>query len=274
MSVNGSADVVRLGPRAVRLRNRCLAMLANRRTLPPPSDEELSAIGEDIRLSEAWAQWEKAHTPPTGIAELPLVKTKPPVRPWRSPRMYKTAAVAAAAILGFVVGDRWLPRADGQAHETTAVRMWSSVTDSAAASVNAKLLAIGDSDESDRVSLSATDVAALVFRSPRRRHVAIDSLEARIDSVVWIRGRLRGGSRFELAGDVRIVRRGLAELRIDHMVIDGVDADSARVARMVVGVRSRSADWDRMRFEVPGSVEKIGVASGTAIVILRQQSER
>ncbi len=269
MSASDSSNRERLSSRVVRVRNRCLAALAARRSLPVPTEADIAAIGDDVRLSEAWAQLQTLGATPNTLAPA----TAPPARPavkWRA-RLIKLSAVAAAAMLGFVVGDRWLPGAGAQSGDIAAEKTWLPVTDSVVAALNVKLSSVAANDVGTRLTLSAADVAALIFRSPRRRQTPVDSIEARIDSVLWIRGRLRGGSRFELGGDVRMSRRGVAEFRVDHLTIGGVDADSARTARLVVGVRSRSADGDRMRFEVPLFVSEVAMVDGAAELILRRR---
>jgi hypothetical protein len=267
MSASGSANNRRLSPRAIRVRNRCLAALAARRALPIPTQAEAAAIGDDVQLEEAWAQWQSGHTPPTGIVEIAKAPVKRPVTKWRS-RMVKTSALAAAAALGFIVGDRWLPGAAAQSGDVLATKVWSPITDSVVAALDEKLTnasAVSD----PKLTLTAADLATLIFRSPRRRQTPVDSIEARLDSLLWIRGRLRGGSRFELGGDVRLSRRGVAEFRVDHLTIGGVAADSARTARLVVGVRSRSIDYDRMRFEIPLFVAGIAIMDGEAQLLKR-----
>jgi len=250
----------------VRVRNRCLTALAARRSLPVPTEADIAAIGDDVRLSEAWARLQTAATGKPAEAAPPPAKRGP--AKWR-PRLIKISAVAAAAMLGFVVGDRWLPGAGAQSGDIAAEKAWLPVTDSVVAALNVKLASVAANDVGTRLTLSAADVAALIFRSPRRRQTPVDSIEARIDSVLWIRGRLRGGSRFELGGDVRMSRRGVAEFRVDHLTIGGVDADSARTARLVVGVRSRSADGERMRFEVPLFVAEVAIMDGAAELMTR-----
>ena len=267
MSASDSSRRERLSPRAVRVRNRCLAALSARQSLPIPTEADIAAIEDDVRLSEAWAQWQTARTPKGPVeAAAPSAKRVP--AKWR-PRMIKISAVAAAAMLGFVVGDRWLPGAAAQSGDIAADRAWLPVTDSVVTALNVKLSSIAANETGTRLTLSAADMATLIFRSPRRRQTPVDSIEARIDSVLWIRGRLRGGARFELGGDIRLSRRGIAEFRVDHLNIGGVSADSARTARLVVGVRSRSADVDRMRFEVPLFVTEVAIMDGAAELTTR-----
>jgi len=252
------------------VRNRCLTALAARRSLPIPTDAEIGAIGDDVRLSEAWAQWQTGHTPATGIVESAGAAPKRQPPKWRS-RTIKISAIAAAGLLGFVVGDRWLPGVAAQSGSLAAEQIWQPLTDSVVPALNDKLSRVATSGGSVMVSLSAADLATLIFRSPRRRQTPVDSIEARIDSLLWIRGRLRGGTRFELAGEVYIARRGLAEFRVQHLTIGSVNADSGHVARLVAGVRSRSADTDRMRFEVPTFVADLVITNGAAQLMTRER---
>jgi hypothetical protein len=267
MSANVRSSRGRLSARTVRVRNRCLAALAARRSLPIPTDAELAALGDDVALSDAWTQWHTSHTPPKGTVEVTPPATKRAPTKWR-PRLAKLTAIAAAGLLGFIVGERWLPGAGAQAGDLAAEKQWLPVTDSVVTSLNAKLRA-ATNDGSARLTLSAADIATLIFRSPRRRQTPVDSIEARIDSLLWIRGRLRGGSRFALGGRVHLARRGLAEFRVEHISVGGVDADSAQTARIVVGVRSRSSDTERMRFEVPPFVAGVAVAEGAVELLAR-----
>ena len=75
MSASDSRSRERLSPRAVRVRNRCLAALAARRSLPIPTDADIGAIGDDVRLSDAWAQLQAARATPNGPVE-----AAPPVK--------------------------------------------------------------------------------------------------------------------------------------------------------------------------------------------------
>jgi hypothetical protein len=273
MSVNGSGSDAGLSPRATRVRNRCLAVLAARRSLPTPSAQELNAIDGKLGLRAAFEQWEKLHTPPIGVATIaPVQSAAVQARRmrWRSPRIIKSAAVAAAGLAGLLAGDLWRQRVGAQESIATVEQRWLPVNDSVAASVNRTILA-AMRDRGAGVSLSAADLATMIFRSPRRRSVPVDSLEARMDSLLWIRGRLRRGSRFELGGNVVMLRRGLAELRVKHLNVDGVATDSTMVSRLVAGPRSRSVDVDRLRFEVPSFVSSIFIAGGAAEVSIRDR---
>src|SRR5215211_5330394 len=111
----------KLRPRAVRVRNRCLVALAARRSLPIPSADDLALISDGEALSEAWARWETIHVASSGRL---IVAAPTPVRTrsrWRSSAI-KIGAVAAAGVLGFVVGERFLPRAGAQANGQAVVQ--------------------------------------------------------------------------------------------------------------------------------------------------------
>jgi hypothetical protein len=175
----------------------------------------------------------------------------------------KGAAVVAAGLLGAVVGELWFSPVDVRSTAAIAEQNWLPVTDSVTTMLDAKL--------ADGARLSPAELAALIFRSPRRRAARIEGLEARIDSLLWVRGRLREGSRFEFGGEVRVVRRGLAELRVTHLVVDGVETDSTAVSRLVAGPRVRSPSTDRLRFEVPGGVASFLMREGGADVLRRER---
>ena len=271
MSVSVSDNRNPLAARAVRVRNRCLAVLAGRRSLPAPSEEDFASIGDGVSLSEALARWEKLHAPTVAIAPIAPTVLRPPRRWYQKPFAYKTASVAAAGLLGVVVGNVWRSRVAAQASDVVAEQRWFPVTDSVVAALNEKLLDVREGRVGAQPTLTAADVAALIARSPRRRRVPIDSIEARIDSLLWIRGRVRGGSSFELGGNVRVLRRGLAELHVTHFAVDGLSADSAVVARLVVGTRTGSVDRDRLRFELPSFVSALVMANGEALVRLRER---
>jgi hypothetical protein len=271
MSVSGSDNAERLAPRVVRVRNGCLKALAARRSLPTPGDAELTTIDDAVGLRAAWERYEKTHTPPTGTAEVAGSPTRPRVIRWRSRRVVRDAAVAAAGLLGVVAGGLWRQRIAAQGSAPVAEQQWLAVDDSVVRSMNARLVARSRTDESSTFTLSAADLATMIFRSPRRRFVPVDSLEARLDGLLWIRGRLRGASRFELGGDVRVVRRGLAELRVTHWSVNGVATDSTLVTRLVAGSRARSSDVDRLRFDVPAFVSSIVISGGAAEIVSRER---
>jgi hypothetical protein len=238
--------------------------LAARRSLPVPTVEEISAFDDTLTLSEAWARWHRGHTPPRGVIKTAPAAVRRPAAKRAFSLVMKGAAVAASALLGFVVGERWLPRANAQPNTAGVQQVWLPVTDSVVDALDAKLSRSMTNDPPGRLALSAADMATLIFRSPSGRPAPVDSIEARIDSLLWIRGRLRGASRFELGGDLRMLRRGLGELHVAHLTIDGVEADSARVARLVVGVRSPAGASDGIRFEMPAFVTRLTFVYGAA----------
>ena len=268
MSANARGRLTGFTPRVVRLRNRCLQSIARRRSLPVPTQTDLERIGDQVALSEALKQWQAAHQPaqpkPRGGFELPA---RPPAR-WRSPRLIKVAAVFIAAVMGVVAGRQWLPRADAQSRDGSVERPWLAVTDSVADGVNNTVRRVNDDNR--RTQLTAADVAALIFKSPRRRTVAVDSIAARADSMLSIRGQLAGGATFELRGDLRLIRRGIAELVVQSLRVDGTDIDATMTSRLLARGRARTEDSDRVRFDVPLGVTSIAVVDGT-IAMTRDQ---
>jgi hypothetical protein len=264
MSVSAS-DNGRLTARVVRVRNRCLAVLSARRSLPPPSGGDLAAMGDGVGLSEAWTRWERVHTP---AAERPAVGVSPPTRPrWRSPRAMKVAAALSAALLGFGVGERWFPRTDAQASAAAPEQIWEPVNQSVVGTLNAKFVGASARELSSRLDLTPVEVATLILRSPRRRWAPMDGIQARSDSLLWIHGRLRGVSTFEVGGDVRVVRRGIAELHVIHLVVDGREIDPTSVSRILTVPTTSAAVTDRLRFEVPTFIAALNVTNGTIAVI-------
>ena len=264
MSANGSGSA-RLAPRVVRVRNRCLAALSARHSLPAPNPDDLATIGDSVRLSEAWATWGHAHT---GMRQADPAPTRPRVRTragWRSPAV-KGAALVLTGLLGFVVGERLLPRADAQASAAPIEPRWDPVTELAVSTLNAKLLGASASDVRPRFSLSPAEVAALILRSRGSVVSRMTGIEARSDSLLWIRGRLRAGDVFVLGGALHVVRRGVAELRVSRLVVNGRDVDPFSVSRLLAGYESKVVG-DRLRFDVPWFVAGLRPEDGTVEVI-------
>jgi hypothetical protein len=169
-------------------------------------------------------------------------------------------------LLGFVVGERLLPRADAQASAAPIEPRWEPVTESAVSTLNAKLLGASASDVRPRLSLSPSEVAALILRSRGRVLPPMTGIEARSDSLLWIQGRLRGGDVFVFGGSLRVVRRGIAELRVTHLVVDGRDVDPMSVTRLLTGYESNVVG-DRLRFDVPWFIAGLRPEDGTVDVI-------
>ena len=266
MSANARGRLSGFTPRVVRMRNRCLQSIARRRSLPIPTSADLEKIGDQIALGDAVTQWEAAHRPLTAKPrrgfELP---SRPPAR-WRSPLAIKSAAVFVAAVMGAIAGRELLPRAGAQSSDGILERPWLAVTDSVVDGANYTVRRVNADNR--RTDLTAADVAALIFRSPRRRTVIVDSITARADSMLAIRGRLAAGATFELHGDLRLIRRGIAELIVQSLTVDGTAIDPMMTSRLVARGRARTEDSDRLRFDVPMSVTRIAIVGGT-IAMLR-----
>jgi hypothetical protein len=255
-------------PRVVRVRNRCLQSIARRRSLPVPTPADLEKIGDQVSLSDAMEQWAAAHQPPKRV---PRGGFELPARPrarWRSPVLIKSAAVIVAGLMGVIAGRQFLPRAEAQSSDGIVERPWLAVTDSVASGVNNTIYRVAD--DTRRTMLSAADVAALIFRSPRRHTVFVDSIEARADSLLSIRGHLAANATFELRGDLHLVRRGTAELVVRSLIVDGTELEPTKITRLVARGRARTEDSDRLRFDVPLNVANIGVFDG-AVAMTRDQ---
>jgi hypothetical protein len=169
--------------------------------------------------------------------------------------------VIVAGVLGFVIGKRVLvPAADAQSSPGVVAQPWLAVTDSIASEVNQTLYHARDAR--GPLSITAADAAALIFRSPRRHTVYVDSVTARADSMLDIRGRLAGAAVFELRGALRLVRRGTAELQVTSLLVDSVDVAPTMITRLVARGRARSETSDRLRFDVPLDVAAIVIRDG------------
>ena len=267
MSANARGRLSGFTPRVVRLRNRCLQSIARRRSLPVPTQADLEKIGDQVVLSDALAQWQAAHQPekakPRGGFELP----PRPASRWRSP-VFSVAAVLIAALTGVLAGRQFLPGVGAQSSDGVLERPWLAVTDSVVDGMNNTIRRVNDDNR--RTELTAADLAALIFRSPRRRTVFVDSISARADSMLSIRGQL-AKTTFELRADVHVIRRGIAELVVRSLRVEGVDLDPTKVSRLVARGRARSEDSDRVRFDVPLNVRSIRVFDG-AIVMTKDQA--
>jgi hypothetical protein len=258
MSASVSVSVERLSPRALRVRNRCLAVLAARRSLPIPGEQDFASMG-DVTLEDAWSRWEKTHELAAPLPRGFELPARPRSR-WRTPFAYKATGLVVAGLLGFVIGKQFLPAADAQSSAGVVAQPWLAVTDSIVNAVNQTLYRARDAR--GPLSLSAADAAALIFRSARRHTVYIDSITARADSMLGIRGHLAGAAVFELRGALRIVRRGTAELQVTSLLVDSVDVAPTMITRLVARGRARSESSDRLRFDVPLDVAAIAVNNG------------
>jgi hypothetical protein len=181
----------------------------------------------------------------------------------------RTAVVATAGLVGVISGKLLLPRADAQSSDGVLERPWLAVTDSVTRGVNNTIYRV--TDENRRTLLTAADVAALIFRSPRRRTVFVDSITARADSMLSIRGRLAQNATFEVRGDLHMIRRGMAELVVRSLKVGDVDLDPMKTSRLFARGRARTEDSDRLRFEVPLNMTRIAVVVGGSIAVTRDQ---
>ena len=241
----------RLTPRAVRMRNRCVAVLARRRAIQLPNDAELTMMGDDIGVAELWSRWERMHGGRARAAR-------------RISRVAAGAAVAAATIVtiatAFLTRNLWLPRADAQ----PAAPAWMPVTDSVTAELDAKLMAIAESDADISFPISPAELASLVLRpSSYRPAPPLDSVEARLDTLLWIRGRLRDGSRFNIAGQVEVVRRGVAAFQVAALSVDGRAVDTHFASRMLRYRTMQRSAANRVWFELPDRIGELRVTDGT-----------
>jgi hypothetical protein len=242
----------RLTPRAVRIRNRCVAVLARRRAIPLPNDAELTTMGNDIGVAELWSRWERMHGGRGAKA------------PRRMSRMAAVAATAAVTLIvlsaTYLTRDLWLPRADAQ----PAAPVWTPVTDSVTAALDEKLLAVAASDVSMTIPLSPAELASLILRpSIYRPGLPLDSIEARADTLIWIRGRLRDESPFIVGGSVEVVRRGVAVFRIVALGLDGRTEDPRFALRMLRYRTMQRSATNNFWFEIPDGVGGLRLTGGT-----------
>jgi hypothetical protein len=173
--------------------------------------------------------------------------------------------VAAAAVLGataFLLRDDWLPRANAQ----PPAPVWEAVTDSVRAGLNEKLLAAGGSDVALRFTLSAAEIAGLVARSPQlRTALRRDSVSARVDSLVWIRARARGGASLLVGGTLRVLRPGVGNFRVVRFSVDDSSVDSSMDSSLVQPWRY---GWPALvRFALPRRVGRLNAAGGAVYAL-------
>jgi hypothetical protein len=69
---------------------------------------------------------------------------------------------------------------------------------------------------------------------------------------------------------VNLVRRGVAELVVRTLSVDGVDLEPTTVSRLLARGRARTDASDRLRFDVPLNVTNISAVDGT-ITMTRDQ---
>jgi hypothetical protein len=246
-----------LTPRAVRVRNAWLRHFAGLHQLPGPRTSEFAHLGTTLSLREAAAEWSKRAAAAQGLA-LQRARTR---------SRHALAGALAAALLFLTV----MPTRANVVATTgwpPATRAWVSVTDSLVAAVNAKLLRLGQSEARFTMPLSSAELAALVLGArPVMRISVLESIEARADSALQIRGFLPGGGRMVMRGDVRVSRRGTGEFRLWQVSLNGISIPVAQYSGPPSGGTDREVDAPRFRFDLPRFVRAIRVTGGRAFVV-------
>lgn len=274
MSRNGVVNDRRLAPRALRVRNRCLANLAAHHALPLPGDQDIAGFDDTVGLEDSWRKWSETHTPARGASG--VVAPQIPRRTQRAglrPILAGVALVTAfsAGFFGFKFFERWR---DGQVAAAAAAKAgWVLVNDSTIAALRGKLLRLAGTEVVLRVSLSTADVGALILGGlePRPRR-PLDSLEVRIDTLVWVRGRIRGASRFELGGRVRALRAGHGALDVTRMSVDGSETLPSSASRVTTGGYAGPANG--VQFALPSFVADLRLGDRVVELITRGYGSR
>jgi hypothetical protein len=258
----------RLTPRSIRVRNRCLVALANARSLPAPTAHDLATMGDDVNLRDAWSRWASAHNAVPRVV-VSGSHAAAPIVWWRSRRVAWGILAASVLASAVVVGAQVWPL-DARA----ADQGWMPVADSTLANANAVLLRLGQTSPGVSVSvpLSPADVAALVFRSALRRRPALfTNVEARADSLLWVRGTLVGRDgdplRFELRGRLRVARTGTGALAIVALDV----ADSANAPSLSPVVIDGQPTLPPIRFALPRFVLDLRLADGNATIVTQSR---
>jgi hypothetical protein len=277
-SASAGASRQRLTPRSIHVRNRCLESLARQQSLPVPSDDDIKGVADDATLVDAWRWWTRRNTPQS-VAVIPesLVpgRAATPELWWKSTRVAPMFLVALAFALGVGVGDRWLlPAIKGDSAAEAANGGWMSVGDSAGARLDGILLRLGRTPAPLTVSLSPADAAVLIFGSASQfRPTVVDSVEARVDSArsfLTIRGRVGQGERvrFEVGGEIGVVRSGIGELRLSRLSLGGDSLVAPGELRRLIGSQQAfRAEATRIRFSLPRYVAAIGVRDGRVLLV-------
>jgi len=251
----------RLTPRAARVRNGCLILLARTRALPVPSDHDLAALADDISLGVAWEWWSGRH------AVAPRVVTRAAPAPpawWRSRRLAWAVVVISALASAWVVRAQVMSRAAVAEESGSIEPMWSMVSVNDLANANSVLIRLGQTSAPVSVPLSAAEVASLAFRSAlRQQPPSVANLEARIDSLIAIRGtviRERTTTQFELRGRVRVAAPRVAQIDVVEMRVTDL-----ATGRRLPATQSGSG-FPPIRFRVPSSVKTITLVDGKALL--------
>jgi hypothetical protein len=251
----------RLTARAVRVRNGCLAALARARSMPAPSSADLESLPNTVGLAGAWQWWSGKHAPTPRVVVTDVREVRAPASVWWRSRRVGWGILAAS-----VLASAWGLRAQVRPFlgRAAAVEPWTPVADSSLAHINGVLLDLGRVFAPVSLSLTPADVAALVFSSSlRRRPAAVSNLEARVDSLISIRGTLADASgnptQFEVRGAVRVARPGLGQFDVaEFYLIDGP-------------IGRRAVEVPPIRFILPRFVRDLKVMDGV-VILSRGQS--
>jgi hypothetical protein len=254
----------RLTPRAVRVRNGCLATLARARSMPAPSANDFAALGDDVSFGAAWDWWSARQ----GGAPRVVTRATPAANSWwRSRRLAWTVVVVAALASAWAVGAQVWSRATISEEPGIVEPLWSTVSANDVANANTVLLRLGQTSAGLSVSLSAAEVASLAFRSAlRRQPPSVANLEARIDSMLSIRGMMigDGAGQFELRGRLRIVRPRLAQIDVVEMRVT-----DPTTGRGLQPVPNAANGYPPVQFAVPSYVEATQLVDGHAVLVRR-----
>lgn len=234
--------------------------------MPSPSGADLATLPNDVGVADAWAWWVGKQSSAPRVVVNATPETSPVVAGpvwWRSRRVGWGILAASVFASAWVLSAQVRPLATG----ATPADSWTLVADTSLAHVNGVLLNLGRVSAPIDVSLTPADVAALVFGSSlRRRPPAVTELEARVDTLVSIRGRVAEASgvssRFELRGNVRVARPGLGQFDIVEFYL--VDGSMGR----------RAAELPSIRFSLPRFVRELRIVDGGVMLSTRRGQSR
>ena len=267
--VSSPGTVRRLTPRAVRVRNGCLTALATVRSMPVPSSQDLANLGADVGLTDAWAWWtsQQRSAPRVLVSDPP---STPTAAWWRS------RGVVWGILAASLLASAWVLRAQVRPSTPATVGTWLPVADTSLAHVNSLILRLGQTSASITVPLSAADVAALVLNSSlRRQPPSMTDLEARIDSLLSIRGTLADGRsaplRFELRGRVHVVAAGKGRLDVVGFEVIGPPNGHASTRGAGASTPQQITNIPPIRFTLPNFVRDIVLSNGRATLLTRSR---
>jgi hypothetical protein len=214
--------------RIVRTRNALFRRLAVRSGLPEPGLGTMATLDDQAGLTAVLNLWRARFG-----QSVPIVVTVPEVVPAtraRAARRWWTMAaslsLAATAALPARAG-RELGAVPVARESQGEVVTWSAVADSLARDVFSQLAVLDSARVDTAVSLNAAMAAALILGTPKGRYLGLTRVEARIDSVVHLRGTLVDGRRVSVRGWVRLGDAGIGRLRVTSALPRLVAADSA-----------------------------------------------